>query len=257
MAAGHVAAGASAHRRLVEVRRAPRAAAELPHHVLDQRLGVAGVGQRDGGGGRLGLWLGLGLGEVVVLAAGSGHQGERRDPARMVDAEEQPGAARHRPRHHVRPPDVQGVEDRDRVGGEVAHRVAGRAHRVGGRPSGVAVVEPDHVAAAGGEGLAELLLPPQHRGLRTVHEQDARVAPVAERLDAEVHPVRPDHPLRRHAAASAVSTGAGGTAAGARVARAVASTEPPTTSTSPIGSPAVTGSPSTRTPRASATTGLR
>ena len=72
--------------------------------------------------------------------------------------------------------DAERVEDGDRVGDQVAVGVAGLARRVERRPPGVAVVEPDDVAATRREPLAQLLLPPQHRGGGPVDQQDGRIA---------------------------------------------------------------------------------
>ncbi len=65
--------------------------------------------------------------------------------------------------------------------GQIGERVARSPRRVAGGAAGVPVVVADHEPVAVGEPLAEFGVPPQHRGGRTVDEQDGRVRRVAER----------------------------------------------------------------------------
>ena len=69
---------------------------------------------------------------------------------------------------------------------------------VGHRSAGVAVVVADDEAAALGQHPAEALLPPEHRRADAHHQEDGRVARIAERLRAELDAVRLDHPLHRY-----------------------------------------------------------
>jgi len=66
---------------------------------------------------------------------------------------------------------------------------------VADRSAGVAVVVPDDTPGPRRETMAELVLPPVHRGGSPGDEQDRGISTITERLDAQVHPVRLHDPL--------------------------------------------------------------
>jgi len=76
---------------------------------------------------------------------------------------------------------AEGVEDADRVLGEISRRVRRRARLVA-----------DDEPGAGREAPAELVLPPEHLGGRSADEEDRRVGGSTEGLHADVHPVCPN-----------------------------------------------------------------
>jgi hypothetical protein len=87
---------------------------------------------------------------------------------------------------------VEGVEQADRIRGQIAQRVLWSTRLIADRSAGIAVVVADDESAGSGETLAELILPPVHRSGRSVDKEDRRVGGVAEGFDAEVHPGGPD-----------------------------------------------------------------
>jgi hypothetical protein len=95
----------------------------------------------------------------------------------------------------VRVRETVGIEHTRCVGHQVAAGVAGASRFVGDRSTGVAVVVADHEPPVVREELTEALLPPQHRRAQTHDEKDRRVGRLAERLGAQLHPVRMDEAL--------------------------------------------------------------
>jgi hypothetical protein len=87
---------------------------------------------------------------------------------------------------------VEGVEQADRVRGQISQRVLWSTRLIADRSTGVAVVVADDESGGSCETLAELVLPPEHRSGRSVDKQDRGVCRIAEGSDAEVHPVGPD-----------------------------------------------------------------
>jgi hypothetical protein len=86
------------------------------------------------------------------------------------------------------------VEQAHGIGDQVGPRV-GRGAWLVARSAGVAVVVADDEPGPGRETLAELVLPPVHRGSRPGDEEDRGVGSITEGLHAQVHPVRLHDPL--------------------------------------------------------------
>jgi hypothetical protein len=91
--------------------------------------------------------------------------------------------------------DAVRMQHTDRVGNKIGTRVARAPRLVADRTTGVAMVVANHEPTTVGEHPAEPLIAPEHRGGDTHDQKDRRVSRVAQRLRAELDPVRLDHPL--------------------------------------------------------------
>jgi hypothetical protein len=91
--------------------------------------------------------------------------------------------------------DTVRLQHADRIDDQLGTRVTGTPRLVADRAAGVAVVVADHKPAAAGEHPTETFLPPNHRRAEAYDQEDRRVSWIAERLGAELDPVRLDHPL--------------------------------------------------------------
>ena len=111
---------------------------------------------------------------------------------RLVERDELRDRAAHRHPREMRPAEAEDVDQRPRVGHEVATRVGRRARLVADRAARVPVVVAHREPPARRETLAQLVLPPVHRGPRPHDQQDRGVAHLAEALHAEVDAVRVD-----------------------------------------------------------------
>jgi hypothetical protein len=103
----------------------------------------------------------------------------------MVDTEHQCHPTGHRQGDHMGLLDAKGIEQTDRVRGQVPHRVPRPAGRVRRGSSGVALVVPDHVPTAAGQQSAQALRPPEHGRRSAVDQQHSRVGRIAEGLRAQ------------------------------------------------------------------------
>ncbi len=151
----------------------------------------------------------LGVGHSVLgLTGGRHHRGDRPDPLRVLDGDALHDHPAHRCAHDVRPIDLEGVQDGDRVGGHVAQCVGsldgssgGRRgeclEHVGhlrvevGREADVAVVETHHPEPLLHEAFAEVLLVARQLGPEPVHQQDRLGSWVSEGLEVDLDVVRP------------------------------------------------------------------
>src|SRR5215211_6598194 len=113
----------------------------------------------------------------------------------MVERYELADPPPHRHTHQMGALQAQGVEQADGVLCYVAQGVGRSTRLVADRSAGVAVVVADNEPGAGHQSLAEVVLPPVHRGCPSHDEEDGRVGPIAECLDAEVDPISLDDPL--------------------------------------------------------------
>jgi hypothetical protein len=106
--------------------------------------------------------------KVRVIGTGTGRacrdQGERGNAAGMIERHELADRPAHRHPHEMDYSQVEGFEQACRIRGQVPHRVAGSAGRVGDRSPGVPVVISDYKAVTCRKPFAELILPPVHRG---------------------------------------------------------------------------------------------
>lgn len=117
-------------------------------------------------------------------------QGQRREHTWVVEC----GDLRDHPTNleaaEVCGGSTERANERRRVGGEIAERVAGRLWIDGGRAPAVAQVVPHHPTSADGESFAESVRPGEHRG--AADEQHKRIGIATEALHAEFNAVGPD-----------------------------------------------------------------
>ncbi len=144
----------------------------------------------------MGHQLGRVLGKVGVAGAGRDGPGadehEGRDPSGVVKREELGDPAADPEARDVRGRQAVGVQDASGVRDEIAKRVIWGLGVSGRGPSGVAQVVADDEPAQGPKACAQVVVPGEHR---VAHQQDRRVSRVAERLDAQFHPVGLDEGL--------------------------------------------------------------
>src|SRR3954471_17397682 len=190
--AGDVALDQRPDARLVERPLAPERP-DVGDDVLDDR---ARVGPVDVGAGKE---RGTGVGDRREVAARPrrrrAQQHERGGAVRVVEDEQLRERATHRRADHVGARDPVAVEDARGVGDEVRAAVVRPARRAGGRAAGVTVVIAHDEAPARRERRTERIVPPQHRRAHAHDQQHRRVAGVAERLGAQLDPIRLDDPL--------------------------------------------------------------
>ena len=105
----------------------------------------------------------------------------------MVERDHLGDRAAHRHAHQVGAPHPERVEDTKCVPAQIVACVSRLAWRIAHRTARIAVVVADHESALAGDQLAELLLPPVHRGGRAHDQQDRRVASLAERLGTDLN----------------------------------------------------------------------
>jgi hypothetical protein len=133
-------------------------------------------------------------------SAGTGRdQRQRGNPIGVVERQVLRDPGTHGDSHDMRPGDAEGVEHPRGVPGKIRPTVVRRARLVGDRLARVAEVVPDHEPRAGGEALAELVLPPVHRAGQPADQQDRRALAITEGLDAELDSVGQDDPRLRDA----------------------------------------------------------
>ena len=142
--------------------------------------------------------VGRGQAPPAGSRGGGADEDERPDAIGVRECEQLGEGPARRDADDVGGGDPVRVEDAAGVRHQVGAGVRRAPRLVGHRAAGVAVVVADDEAAALGQPPAEALLPPEHRRADAHHQEDGRVARIAERLRAELDAVRLDHPLHRY-----------------------------------------------------------
>src|SRR5215213_3295992 len=104
----------------------------------------------------------LGHGRKARATRTCSGQGERCDPIGKVERGDDRDAAAHRPPYEVRALEVEDIEERHRVRGQIAQRVRRLTWRIADRAPGIAVIITNDESRASRKSFAELVLPAMH-----------------------------------------------------------------------------------------------
>jgi hypothetical protein len=162
--------------------------------VGDDRLAVRPLGRLVAASGEL-LRQPPAHRRQVGAARAGGDEGQGSDSVGVVHGHVLGDAAAHRDADDVGGGDAEGIQQADDVrdqGFAAVGRCSGRERR---GATGVAGVVADDVTLARSEEVAEIVVPPVHRGLGAADEQHGRDARFAEALDAEFDVTDREHLL--------------------------------------------------------------
>ena len=131
----------------------------------------------------------VGMVRTAGTAGTRGQKGQRPDSVGIVDRDALSDPAAHGDAHDVRCGHVQGVEEADGIADQVGLAVVGRSRRRRRGLPGVSEVVAHDESQPCRQPLAEGVLPPVHGTRGPADQEDRRMRPIAECLQAEIDPV--------------------------------------------------------------------